>query len=75
MLGYFAMICIEIGCILPNQFENISKLQFDCVCGDEIFFTTCKIILHGDLKESPFFFIMNVRDFFITNKFVLDILE
>lgn len=27
LLGYFAMICMETGCILPNQFENISKLQ------------------------------------------------
>ena len=26
LLGYFAMICMETGCILPNQFENISKL-------------------------------------------------
>lgn len=24
LLGYFAMICMEKGCILPNQFENIS---------------------------------------------------
>lgn len=27
LLGYFAMLCMETGCILPNQFENISKLQ------------------------------------------------
>lgn len=27
LLGYFAMICMETTCILPNQFENISKLQ------------------------------------------------
>lgn len=27
ILGYFAMVCLETGCILPNHFENISKLQ------------------------------------------------
>ena len=27
LLGYFAMICMECECLLPKQFENISKLQ------------------------------------------------
>lgn len=27
LLGYFSMICYETACILPNQYENISKLQ------------------------------------------------
>ena len=31
LLGYFAMICMETGCILPNQFENISKLQAESI--------------------------------------------
>ncbi|MBO4640407.1 MAG: four helix bundle protein [Treponema sp.] len=31
LLGYFSMICMESGCILPNQFENISKLQAECL--------------------------------------------
>lgn len=31
LLGYFAMICMEAACILPNQFENISKLQSECL--------------------------------------------
>lgn len=31
LLGYFAMICMETECILPKQFENISKLQAECI--------------------------------------------
>ena len=31
LLGYFAMICMETGCILPAQFENISKLQAESI--------------------------------------------
>ena len=31
LLGYFAMICMETTCILPKQFENISKLQAECL--------------------------------------------
>ncbi len=31
LLGYFSMICMETECILPNQFENISKLQAECL--------------------------------------------
>ena len=27
LLGYLAMICMETECILPKQYENISKLQ------------------------------------------------
>ena len=27
LLGYFSMLCMETTCILPHQFENISKLQ------------------------------------------------
>ena len=27
LLGYFAMLCVECECILPKQFEFISKLQ------------------------------------------------
>ena len=31
LLGYFSMLCMETECILPNQFENISKLQAECL--------------------------------------------
>lgn len=31
LLGYFAMICMETECILPKQFENICKLQAECI--------------------------------------------
>lgn len=31
LLGYFAMVCMETACILPNQFENISKLQSEAL--------------------------------------------
>ena len=31
LLGYYAMICMETTCILPHQFENISKLEAECL--------------------------------------------
>lgn len=31
LVGYFAMICLETECILPHQFENISKLQAESI--------------------------------------------
>ena len=30
LLAYCAMICMETTCILPAQFQNISKLQAEC---------------------------------------------
>ena len=29
-IGYFSMLALEVQCILPAQFENISKLQAEC---------------------------------------------
>ena len=31
LLGYFAMLCMECDCILPKQFEFISKLQAESI--------------------------------------------
>ena len=31
LLGYFAMVCMETTCILPAQFQNLSKLQAECL--------------------------------------------